>query len=105
MNRTEPSQNAKLHPPACRLWKSSTPAFLLFGTSIHGSSGDGPVCPRIRTLDASQSCTGQVGLLQARPDGIIPAHVALAAFCDRSPTMRVVLVPSVMSLMPILLLR
>ena len=63
------------------------------------------MCPRIKTLDASQSWTGQRGLLQDWPDGIMPTQVALATFCDRSPTISVVLVACPMSRIPILLPR
>src|SRR3954470_16608927 len=34
-NRTDPSQNAKLHPPGCRLQKLSAAADLLLGTTTH----------------------------------------------------------------------
>jgi hypothetical protein len=34
-NRTDPSQNTKLHPPGCKLQKLSAAADLLLGTTTH----------------------------------------------------------------------
>src|SRR3954451_10675863 len=47
-NRTDPSQNTKLHPPGCKLQKLSAAADLLLGTTtqVWPPGGVGPVWAR-----------------------------------------------------------
>src|SRR5262245_6812309 len=97
MNRTEPSQRAKLQPPGWKLQKSSGPAPLELGTSTNRWLGDGPVWATTKTIGSSHSRTGHFGLVQTWAPGIAPTQVPSAKLRDRSPTSRVVEVPSRMS--------